>query len=203
VTPAFHLLDDPEDPRFEPLLALYEAAIPAGERKPAEAVRAMAASPVHRVGILTEGDKLLGFYLLYLGEALALLEYLAVDAELRGSGLGASLYGAARAAAAGLPMLVEVDSDAEAVPDQALRARRIAFYQRLGCRRLAGLDFILPLPDAPAMELLADGLEGAFVGSDRVTGWLSEIYERVYGCGGQDPRLRAMIARLPPVTPLG
>jgi ribosomal protein S18 acetylase RimI-like enzyme len=206
VTSGFHILDDPRDPRFEPLIVLYEAAIPARERKPEEAVRAMATSPVHRVGILAEGSALLGFFLLYVGESLALLEYLAVHAQRRSAGLGASLYAHARASAAGLPLLVEVDSDREAAPDRALRARRIAFYRRLGCRRLKGLDFILPLPGdgaPPELDLLVDGVEGRRVDADCAALWLGEIYVGVYGCGGDDPRLRAMIARLPNVVELG
>lgn len=194
-------LIDPADPRFDGLLRLYAAAIPERERKSAAAVRAMAVSPVHRVALAELDGEVAGFFLLYAGERLALLEYLATEERRRGRGLGARLVRAARAAAGERPFLVEVESDREAAPDRELRARRIAFYARLGCRRLQGLDFVLPLPGEgppPALDLLVGGVEAESVERDRVASWLNEIYAGVYGCPGEDPRLRAMIASLPP-----
>src|SRR4051812_22865440 len=86
--PRLGLVTAPADSRLDALLQLYQAAIPARERKPAAAVRAMAASARHRVGIAEAEGRLAGFFLLYVGESLALLEYLATDESLRGRGLG-------------------------------------------------------------------------------------------------------------------
>jgi GNAT superfamily N-acetyltransferase len=197
---ALALITDPEDPRFVALLSLYEAAIPARERKDDATVRAMASSPVHRVGAAMDGDRLAGFFLLHVGEGIALLEYLAVDRSLRGRGLGGRLVEAARAAAGDRPLLVEVESDRADVPDRALRARRIAFYRRLGCRRLTGLDYILPLPGEgppPMLDLLVAGVEGASLPSSQVSSWLEEIYFAVYGCPRTDPRIGTMLAGFP------
>ena len=63
----FDQLTDPADARFEALLALYRTAIPLRERKPDAEVRAMAASPIHRVTAAMLGEKLVGFSLLYVG----------------------------------------------------------------------------------------------------------------------------------------
>jgi GNAT superfamily N-acetyltransferase len=197
---AVAFLTDPEDPRFAPLLRLYESAIPARERKDEAAIRGMAASPAHRVGVAIDGDRLAGFFLLHVGEAVALLEYLAVDPALRGRGLGARLVEAAREAAGDRPMLVEVESDRADAPDRALRARRIAFYRRLGCRRLAGLDYILPLPGEgppPVMDLLVAGVDGPSLPTARVSSWLEGIYAAVYGCPRTDPRIGTMLAGFP------
>ena len=200
----FDQLTDPADARFEALLALYRTAIPLRERKPDAEVRAMAASPVHRVTAAMVGDKLVGFSLLYVGEAVALLEYLATDPEVRGGGLGAALFAEARSAIR-VPLLVEVDSDRVDCPDRALRTRRIHFYRRLGSRRLAPIDYISPLPGEgppPRLDLLVAGIAGESLPAAEVAHWLREIYSDVYGCDDGDPRLVAMIAALPDPVPL-
>ena len=194
------VLRDPRDPRFAGLIALYEESIPERERKPTAAIAAMTTSSSHRVTVACDGDVVTGFSLLYLGAALVLLEYLATDARVRGQGLGAMLYLEMRAAAGARPLIVEVESDREDCADRDLRRRRIAFYRRLGCRRISGLDFVLPLEGAgppPLLDLLVDGIpQSAIAGAD-LAHWLTEIYTEVYGCGQGDARLRAMIASLP------
>lgn len=201
---SFEHLVDPADTRFEALLALYRTAIPLRERKPDAEIRGMAASSVNRVLVATADDVVTGFSTLYVGERVALLEYLATDPDVRGRGLGAALFAEARATS-GLPLLVEVDTDRVDCPDRALRSRRIRFYRRLGCRRLEPIDYISPLPGegpAPRLDLLVAGIAGVSVPAAEVADWLREIYSAVYGCGDGDPRLVAMIAALPDPVPL-
>lgn len=193
-------LTDRRDPRFAALILLYEAAIPPRERKSTGAIKAMAESPMHRVGVAMLGAELVGFYALYAGETLALLEYLATMESVRGRGVGAALYLAARSEAAPRPMLIEVESDRVESPDRELRRRRIGFYRRLGSRRISELDFILPLPgidEPPPLELLVDGTWKHEIAGQLLTGWLREIYVGVYGCTGDDPRLLHMLGALP------
>lgn len=197
-------LTDRHDARFEPLLRIYRISIPERERKPEDDIRAMAGSPRHHVLVAAEGPTVLGFCIAYSGEV-ALLEYLASDEAARGRGIGSSLYQAIRAATCGRPLLVEVESDRVSAPDVAIRARRIAFYRRLGCRRVAGLDFILPLPGAgapPPLDLLVDDGRRATVSRDELGSWLTEIYVGVYGCRADDPRLELMLEALPEQVPL-
>ena len=198
-------LTDPGDARFEALLALYTRAIPARERKSGSDVRAMASSPEHHVLSYGVGDDVLGLALLYVGRRIALLEYLATAERVRGRGVGGRLYGEAKNTCAGLALLLEVDSPQEESADRAMRTWRVGFYRRLGCRRLAGLDFILPLAGAgepPLLDLLVDNVPGETIDAGTVTSWLTEIYGRVYGCPPDDPRLQRMIASLPPTVPL-
>ena len=190
----FAELDDADDPRFAGMIGLYEDSIPERERKSRDAVRAMATSKAHRVVVAQRGKDVIGFFLLYIGDAIALLEYLATAPALRGRGLGARLYEQARRAAGHRPLIVEVESDREACADAALRARRIAFYRRLSCRRIEDLDFILPLPgtgEPPLLDLLVDG--AGFDVDEQIETWLREIYRGVYGCAPDDPRLLHMI----------
>ena len=93
-----------------------------------------------------------------------------------------------------------MEQDGEGVPDRAVRARRIAFYRRLGCRRVDGLAFILPLPSpGPALllDLMVAGFAAAEVPHALLRRWLTEIYTGVYGCGADDPRIEAMLATTP------
>ncbi len=197
--PALDALSDPADPRFGSLLAIYEASIPARERKPEAAIAAMAASPSHHVIVACAGETVVGFALLYVGRRLALLEYLATSETVRGRGLGVRLYRASRSAAGMLPLVVEVESDREPSPDRQVRCRRIAFYRRLGCRRIGKFDFILPLDGAgapPLLDLLVDDAAAKVISAETLGAWLHEMYVHVYGCRGDDPRLRTMMRNI-------
>ena len=108
-------------------------------------------------------------------------------------------------AGTGMRLLVEVDSDRVDCPDRALRARRIQFYRRLGCRRIEPIDYVSPLPGEgppPRLDLLVAGITDEHLPAAEVAGWLREIYDAVYGCREDDPRLVAMIAALPDPAPL-
>ena len=203
----FSRLVDPYGKLMDDALALYEQAIPARERKSAAAIRRMAAEGPHHIVAALDPAGLVGFYVLSLGNMISLLEYMAVDEERRGAGVGAQLYNHARQAAGRRPLLVEVDSDLEPSPDQDIRARRISFYRRLGCRRLIGLDYRMPLPGfepAPSMALLVDGLpEAEEVLASQVEGWLIDIYEAGYQAPPNHPLLRLMRRSLPPRVRLG
>lgn len=196
----FRELSDPDDRRFSELLSLYESAIPPSEQKSAEAIRSMASSPRHRVIIAQDNGRVLGFLLIFLGRTIALLEYLATQIDVRSCGLGAQLFHRALAAAEQRILLIEVESDRQPCSDRAIRTRRIGFYKRLGCRRLEDVDFILPLGDTagvPPIDLLIAHAPDAPVEGSSVAIWIMEIYENVYGCSQDDPRLTRMLAALP------
>jgi GNAT superfamily N-acetyltransferase len=185
---------------FDAFLEIYKEALPARERKSAAALRAMCSSPDYSLVLATRAETVVGFFIVYRGRTMALLEYMAVRNGLRGAGIGAALYGHARAVAGSVtPMLMEVDSDRELSADRAVRARRKEFYRRCGARLVEGLDYVLPLPGegAPArMDLLVDGAVGDTVAKELVASWLREIYQRVYACTADDARLLAMIGSL-------
>src|SRR4051812_37522880 len=76
---------------------IYDASIPASERKPIDAIRAMATRPDYRLIAALRDVAVLGFAALFAppDETFALLEYLAVGEASRGGGIGASLFRAA------------------------------------------------------------------------------------------------------------
>jgi ribosomal protein S18 acetylase RimI-like enzyme len=186
---------------------IYAASIPASERKPLEAIRQMADRPDYRlIAAADDTDRVIGFAAVFVpaDETFALLEYLAVDESTRGRGMGAALFAGAVEAlgAESRPrsVLVEVDADLPDAPDHEIRVRRQAFYRRLGCRRMADLDYELPLRAAglpPPMHLFVHHRENdAPVRRTNLARALRKIYTDVYGQPADDPRIGRMLARV-------
>jgi GNAT superfamily N-acetyltransferase len=179
------------------LAGIYEEGIPASERKP---LAVLLSDPAARITVARMGDELVGFALVHLGKSADLLEYIAVRAGLRGAGVGARLYQAARGdRGREVPLLIEVDSARGASPDRAIRLRRIDFYRRLGARQVVGLSYVLPLPSPtgpPTMDLMVDSWPDAAVQRVTLRSWLQELYSEVYGQPRDDSRILAMLAPL-------
>ena len=194
---------------FRQLFTIYAASIHPREQKPEDWLRAMVAAPEYRVWIAQDArSRVLGFSILFVppGAGFALLEYMAVAPEKRGRGFGGTLFRrtveqAVTPQRAGLPVLLEVDSDLEASSDQPVRARRIRFYRRLGCGKIAGLRYLMPLRGvgpAPEMDLMVYGATPpGHVARGDLKRWLQIIYEDVYRGSPDDPRIEQMLEPLP------
>jgi GNAT superfamily N-acetyltransferase len=198
---------------FRQLYAIYAASIAAREQKPEGWLAAMIGAPQYRVWVAKAGGLVRGFSILFVPAAggFALLEYMAVAADRRNHGLGAELFRRTveRAVTPGerpLPVLLEVDSDREDASDRALRTRRERFYRRLGCLRIAGLRYLMPLAGEgppPEMDLLIYAAEPrgplarSGVPRSEVKLWLETIYRDVYHCSPDDPRPAQMVGPLP------
>jgi GNAT superfamily N-acetyltransferase len=200
-------LTSAEGAPFQELFAIYAASITPREQKPEDWLRAMVVAPEYRVWTARDAGRVLGFSILFVppDRGFALLEYMAVAADHRGSGIGAALFQrtveqALTPQGVALPVLLEVDSDREASTDQALRTRRLHFYRRLGCVRLAGLRYLMPLPGAgaaPEMDLMIhrDAPPTAVPRGD-LERWLQTMYHDVYHVSPDDPRIEAMLRPL-------
>jgi hypothetical protein len=206
-------LESSEGETFRQLYAIYAASIAAREQKREGWIAAMIGAPDYRVWVAKAGGLVRGFSILFVPAAggFALLEYMAVAPAERNHGMGGELFRrtverATTPEGGQLPVLLEVDSDREASSDRALRTRRERFYRRLGCLRIAGLRYVMPLSGEgapPEMDLfvyeaepLAPPAERELPRSD-VKGWLETIYRDVYHCAPDDPRLAQMVASLP------
>lgn len=193
-----------DDAGFNQMFALYEAAIEASERKPRAAIAAYLRDPRCRVLVAREAGAVAAFAMLFYpsGARFWLLDYLAVDATLRSQGMGARMFSAASADAAtrgASPCLIEIDQPGAAVSPGNDPVARAAFYRRLGCRRLHGLDYVLPLAVAgtpPPMQVLVHGAPGPFAKAT-VRQWLTALYTEVYERPADDPRIAAMLRDLP------
>lgn len=188
---------------FEDLYRIYRESIPVPEQKPRAQLAALAGRPDYRILLVRKDGAVIGFSVLFLAsdERFCLLEYMAIDAAHRGGGAGAALFRqsvAAGAAARGeVTVLLEVDAVRSAAPDRELCEKRQRFYRRLGCRRVEGLAYHLPLPAAappPEMDLmvhLPPGLQQ--IEKPRLKTWLEIIYQQVYSCPPDDPRIGRMM----------
>lgn len=201
-------LKSPDGEPFRQLFAIYAASITPREQKPEDWLRAMVAAPEYRVWIAQAAGQVLGFSILFVppGAGFALLEYMAVSAERRGRGFGGELFRrtvehALTPQGAGLPVLLEVDSDREASSDQAVRTRRVHFYRRLGCVKIAGLRYLMPLRGdgpAPEMDLMVyRAAAPAHLPRADLKRWLETIYRDVYHGSPDDPRVAQMLQPMP------
>jgi GNAT superfamily N-acetyltransferase len=182
------------DPEFDQAMAIYREAIPASERKPEAALRALAAEPRCAVALAVEGEAVIGFAILTRleGVPIALLEYMAVRADRRGRGVGAALFGFLKEGLGpGATLVIEVEAETGDPAADPLRSARKAFYRRLGAHKIEGLDYILPLgDDPPPLHLLSTGPAPAAAG---LRPWLRALYVEIYGQSPEDPRIEAML----------
>jgi len=191
------------DQRFEALYAIYCESIALREQKSKADLAAMVSKANYRLLLAQDDSSVVGFSIVYVAgsESFCLLEYMAVDKSHRGGGVGSELFeqtiGAVHRSDGAIPILLEVDSDREPSPDQVQRRRRQNFYRRLGCRRITGCTYILPLPGEnapPEMDLFVyvPGL-APNIRRGELEGWLKLIYRDVYGCSADDRRIAIML----------
>jgi GNAT superfamily N-acetyltransferase len=189
-------------PSFRELYEIYAASIVAREQKPEAWICAMIRAPEYRVWVMKGAGRVKGFSILFLppAERFALLEYMAVAPERRNRGVGSELFKQTVERAVtpeDRPILLEVDSDREACDDQQIRTRRQQFYRRLGCVRISGLHYILPLSGhgpAPEMDLMVYSAEPLRqLPKTELERWLRTIYRDVYRCSSDDPRIVQML----------
>jgi len=191
-------------PSFRELYGIYATSIAAREQKPEAWICAMVRAPECRVWVMKGASRVTGFSIVFLppAERFALLEYMAVAPEWRNRGVGSALFKqtverAVSPQRPNLPILLEVDSDREAGGDRQIRTRRQQFYRRLGCVRIAGLRYLLPLSGegpAPAMDLMVYSAEPLRqLPKTELERWLRTIYRDVYRCSSDDPRIAQML----------
>lgn len=196
------LLRSQADPFFGGLCRIYSESLPVREQKPLAELGAMVARVDYRFVLMTSEDQCLGFCIFFvpLHMDFSLLEYMAVDQRHRESGLGSELFKRS-AGIAGIGdrlMLIEVDSDREVCADRDQRTRRRHFYERLDCRRVENLAYLLPLAGVgqpPEMDLMIrNPAAGPAISKSRLTEWISTVFRDVYSCKETDPRIGRMMA---------
>jgi len=199
------LLGESDAEGFAQAYAIYRDAIEKSEQRTEAEFRKLLLRPDYRFLVARRDGVMAGVAVSYLPseDYFWLFEYAAVAPEARGAGLGQLLFRASQAmAGAARTALVEVDADT-GTEDQA---RRLTFYRRLGCRRVGGLDYLLPLQafgEPPPMWMLALARpEVRTLDVALVERWLRAIYEDVYAKRLDDPRLAQMIDPLLDEIPL-
>jgi GNAT superfamily N-acetyltransferase len=191
---------------FERALAIYREAIEPSEQRPeAELWAALDRSDCLILAAL-RGQAVVGFAIAFLpdGGEFWLLEYVATAPSERGQGTGERLVREASLAARGRTGLVEIDEPHG--PPEAIVARRVRFYRRLGYRQVGALSYLLPLRahglPPPMLMLALAPATVASIPARTIERWLRTIYVEVYGQRTDDPRIVEMSGKLPADTPL-
>lgn len=189
------LLCQPSNGQESDWSKLYEAAFPQDERMPLADVQAMISNNtmlLHRT--TNAAGELLCFSLVTPMSNFTLLAYIATDQTKRSSGVGSKhmkeLIQVLKASyhQTQIGLFLEIESTKEAnlsVDETATRKRRLAFYQRLHCKRLCGKEYFLPSYAAGvahrAGELLWYEFGAAVDKDSTVAQVIAEIYTRGYG----------------------
>ena len=196
---ALHLLRTEQDPHFEAVADLYRTAFPASERKPVAFLAAAIRRNDYALYAAMTQAAPIGLAITYRGQGgdFILLEYMAIAPCERGKGLGGQVF-RALAEQCMPPMLLEVESERPDMPGAEERRRRLDFYRRLGCRRIAGLDYRMPrlggAAPPPPMVLMLHGARAP--SATRLRRWLIEIYRNVYDRPAEDSRLVKMLGQI-------
>lgn len=189
------------------LIAIYQDAIDPSEQKTPAEIEAMLDDPRYLLFVSRTDGVVSGFAITFFPESADfwLLEYMAVAAAGRGRRIGEALFREShRRGLARDPqrvMVLEVDQPGSSSNPANDTHGRYRFYQRVGCVRVGGLGYILPLETGtapPAMMLLTYSEPALHVlPKARVAAWLSAIYSDVYGQKPDDPRIETMLSGLP------
>ena len=107
---------------------------PPAERRPLSSILRLRRRGVYDAWGLYQGDALLAYALLWRGAGCALLDYLAVCRDARGQGYGTRALELVKGQYSPVPLLAEVEALEESAPpgENALRQRRLNFYQQAG-----------------------------------------------------------------------
>jgi len=199
----FEQLTSPDGPSFEEFYNIYADSIPLRERKTRGQISDMLNSPDYRNYCVKRGGAVIGFSSLFAParESFCLLEYMAIGSAHRGSGVGKELFQhsvcSITSERGSIPVLLEVDSEREPSPDREVRLRRKRFYKSLGCFQIDGLAYLFPLPGwgtPPEMDLMVYVPIGfPPIRKATIEHWLKVVYQQVYGCGPDDPRIPRMM----------
>jgi GNAT superfamily N-acetyltransferase len=195
----------PSQSEFDGLLRIYTEALPPSECKNVDALREMIERPEYFFLVAKEEDGVVGFSIAiaFVDSDAALLEYMAVDQERRGAGVGRQLFNATASQPQfrGRLLLIELDAEVTHGTDPEILTRRKVFYRRLGCRQIEGLTYLMPKVSSaqpPLMDMFVHGEElPDSVEKPRLRAWLAACYQQVYDVAEGDARIGEMLRELP------
>ncbi len=160
-----------------PVKTIYHASFPEEERRPWNDLIDKVKSGVIVLEIARdEAGAVVGFATVWNFDGFSYIEHLAVDASVRGGGVGGRLLDSV-VGAEDRPLLVEVEP--AATGDDA--RRRIAFYERHGFVAYPHFDYVQPpysqdLPEVPLMFMVS-----GHVGAKTLESMSTTLHREVYG----------------------
>jgi hypothetical protein len=186
---------------------LYESAFPADERSPIEDLRKLISSGsmlLHKT--VNKDGELLCFSLVNVMSNFVLLAYIATDTTKRSSGVGSKhMKQLVQTLRAQYPtftaLFLEIESTKESGLDAEIlkmRLRRLAFYQRLGAKRLKqkyGMPSYAQKGSKAQGELLWIELTNSCVFDSDLPNVITEIFLKGYGLLSTDPIVQTIVAQ--------
>lgn len=185
---------------YSACLELYHEAFPSNERHPDEVILQRITSGSSILYVAETKDQFVGFALLHdlTVVPFVLLDYLAVQRDLRGKGYGSEMLRFVREKCwqQDTFLLVEAE-EPEFGENQNDRLRRIHFYQRNGGCLIPKINYLLPPLDntfPTEMKLIvfsqANHLE---LCKDRLIELVGALYEQLYKRGKEDVYFRLIL----------
>lgn len=167
------------------MLAIYREAIPAAERKPDAAIRAMTTHVDYVVLPFARSGRIVGFAAVFApaDAPFALIEYLAAHRDSRSRGVGGAMIAAVIAALPGRPLLVEVEREGK------MAERRKAFYRRHGWVDLRDIAYAMPQvgdDPPPPVDLMLRAATHGDPGDAPIDRWIERIHADAYGVPPSD-----------------
>ena len=129
---------------------LYRTAFPRCERKPFSMIYKMTRAGKTDTWYCTDNGKFVGLAITINGSDAILLDYFAMDKNLRGSGYGSAILQALIKQYAPKTLFGEIETVFEETDDLALRKRRKQFYLRNGLKEMGVMVYLFGVK----MELL-------------------------------------------------
>ena len=166
-----------EEKDFDKVFRLIEISFPKDEYRPYAGQKALLNDPAYEVFVLPGADgAVTAFMAVWKFEPFVYLEHFAVDPEYRSGGIGSQLLGEL-IRASGKMICLEVE-----LPDNAMAARRIGFYERSGFF-LNGYPYMPPpLADGQNPVPLAIMSSGRAISHAEFDAVKQVLYARVYKC---------------------
>lgn len=166
------------DPFFENFSRLLTSSFPENERRPMSSLKdIMEKEDRACCNVVLMDEVFVGMLLYWNFIDFVYVEYIAVDPDIRGGGLGARILSLLKETA-GVPLVLEVEP-----PHNDLARRRIGFYERNGFVLLDEPYF------QPSYGMLP-GLELKLMSSGKlrrnIPSVISVIHENVYGVKGKE-----------------
>jgi len=180
---------------------LYTTAFPADERTPLEELqRLLDAGSILLHRTTNKAGELLCFSIVYPMSNFALLSYIASDATKRSTGIGSKhmkrLLEILKSSYPDfLGLVLEIESTRQVgleAAEKTGRQRRLAFYQRLGAKRLCR-TYVWPSYSLKGSYRLAElmwfDFDPATIDDPQLPGIIKELYMKGYGAQEDDPIL--------------
>lgn len=151
------------EPRLRRLYREHVAEdFPPAERRPLSAILRLRRRGDYDTWGVFDGDALAAYAFLWRGADCALLDYLAVCRDARGQGYGTRALELVKGQYGPVPLLAEVEAPEESAPpgENALRQRRLLFYERAGFAPLGYQAVLFGVRYAMLSWPAADAREG-------------------------------------------